>query len=394
MRALSFSPDGRFIASGDDSGSIVLWDAQSCEPVNDVQSGSEDWVRALVFTPDGKYLLTAGDDCAIWGWNIPKLDQAFEPCKWHKAPVRALVVSADGHTLFSASEDQFVCIWELPPSPANVSGPVRVDQLSHPTKILCEALSQDGSSLATGATDGTVHLWLQDGNDGADSQWNRTPLLGHSGPVYALAYSLEPKAFISGGEDRTLRIWDAKTGAALRIIQAAHDNVVHAIATCSTGYRIFSASRDASVRFWGASDVDEETALPLRTHPAPVLSLALSPDGKRLISGYSDGRVIIHDVASSLRAWPQGFERSASGSMDTTCSVDKQGIGLGAQLHEDGWLRGRRGETLLWIPPAYRSGFRGPSCSAVLGTSTVSLDLRGFVHGDAWTDCYAGSHQT
>lgn len=379
VRAVACAPDGRFIASGDDSGRIVLWDVEIGEQVNTAQPSRDEWIRALIFTPDGKYLLSAGDDCTIRGWHVPSLESAFEPGHgvWHSAPVRALALSSDGHTLVTGSEDSFACIWELSTDDPR---PVLVRPLSHPNKVLSAAVSQDAASLVTGSTDGSVHLWLRSSSLRAD--WSSILLLGHSAPANALTYLSDSKVFVSGGEDRTLRLWDAKTGAALRTIQA-HDNVVHAVVACNTIRTIFSASRDATIRAWDAY-AGEEAALPVRIHPAPVLSLALSPDGKHLISGDSDGRVIIHDVLSSLRAWPQHFQRSVPG-LCTICSVDKNGVALGAQLHEDGWLRGRRGETLLWIPPAYRPGFCGHSCCAVLGMSAVMVDLREFVHGNAWS---------
>ncbi|KZV63426.1 WD40 repeat-like protein [Peniophora sp. CONT] len=390
VRALAFAPDGRHIASGDDSGRIVIWDMKINDRVGDTQPHPGDWVRALVFTPDGKYLLSAGDDCTIRGWHVPGLEEAFIPSECHTASIRALVLSSDGHTLVTVSEDTFACIWELPASPTVNPGPVHTGvKLVHPDKLLCAALSQDDASLATGSADGSVHLWLRDHS--SRDVWSSKVLHSHSGPVNTLSYLPESAAFVSGGEDRALRLFDARSGAVLRTIQA-HDNVVHAVSACSFVKTIFSASRDTTIRVWDTY-TGEETALPVRMHTAAVLSLALSPDGRRLISGDADGRLIVHDDASSLRAWPRAFQRSAPGP-SAICTVDRQGVALGAQLDEDGWLRGRRGETLLWIPPAYRSGFCGPSCSAVLGAPAVLLDHRDFVHGKAWAELYTCSHQT
>ncbi|VDB88332.1 unnamed protein product [Peniophora sp. CBMAI 1063] len=392
VRAVAFAPDGRFIASGDDSGRILLWDTERKEQVGHVQPHIDEWVRALVFTPDGEYLLSCGDDCKIRGWRIPALQPAYDPLPWHDGPIRALVLSSGGQYLLTASEDNFACIWELP-APSGPTGdprPVLVRQLSHATRVLCAAFSRGGSSLAVGAADGVVHLWLRVGND--YTNWSSRSLLGHVGSVNALAYcsNLDSGIFVSGGEDRTMRVWDHLSGATLRTIQV-HD-VVHAIAACPMGQLVFAASRDATIRTWDAN-TGEETALPLRIHSAPVLCVALSSDGRRLISGHSDGRVTIHDIASSLRVWPQAFQRSAP-SPSMICGVDKEGIALSAQLYKDGWLRGGRGETLMWIPPAYRPGFCGPSCSTVLGAAAVLLDLSTFAHGDAWSPSYARSHQT
>ncbi|EMD37022.1 hypothetical protein CERSUDRAFT_124014 [Gelatoporia subvermispora B] len=53
-----------------------------------------------------------------------------------------------------------------------------------------------------------------------------------------------------------------------------------------------------------------------------------------------------------------------------------------------GWIKGPRGELLLWIPPEYRKCLYGPRNTLVIGTGAVSLDMRHYVHGTDWTKCY------
>ena len=57
MTDLAFSPDGRSLASADDSGLVRVWDAQTGKPR--VELSSENG-PAVAFSPDGKALATAG----------------------------------------------------------------------------------------------------------------------------------------------------------------------------------------------------------------------------------------------------------------------------------------------------------------------------------------------
>jgi WD40 repeat protein len=67
---VAFSGDGKWLASGDESGEVRVWDAAGGRPVGQFK-GHAMRVMALAFSPDGKTLLSGAADRTVWTWRLP-----------------------------------------------------------------------------------------------------------------------------------------------------------------------------------------------------------------------------------------------------------------------------------------------------------------------------------
>ncbi len=118
----------------------------------------------------------------------------------------------------------------------------------------------------------------------------------HKSWVYGLAVSPDGKWAASGSaDDKTVRIWDLESGKCLFTLEANCDRTP-SVAIGPNGKRILSASKDHSVRVWDA--VSGREIATLRGHTGDVWSVVALQDNTRALSGALDNTLRVWDLAS------------------------------------------------------------------------------------------------
>ena len=110
-------------------------------------------------------------------------------------------------------------------------------------------------------------------------------------------------------------MWDAETGKVLGAPLQGHTDWVQSVAISPDGTRIVSGSSDHTIRMWDA-ETGNALGAPLQGHTDWVRSVAISPDGTRIVSGSKDKTIRMWDaeIGKVLGAPLQGHT-------DSVCSV-------------------------------------------------------------------------
>jgi WD40 repeat protein len=279
VNAVAFTPDGHLLASAGEDGTVRLWDPFSRQERQTIQAHREA-INGVAFTPDGQTLASASTDRTVKLWSVSS-GRELQTLRGHGASVFGVTFASDGQTLATAGKDETARVWD------RVSGRERLCLRGHQAWVTAVAFAPDGRTLATGGVDRTIKLWdLPAGKE-------RLTLLEHQGPIGSLAFSPDGKLLISGSYDHTLRVWKVASGRDQMVLKG-HQGAVPTIAFAPDGHEVASGSLDRTVKVWRLGQRQEQTVF--SGHGRPVTAVAFAPDGRTLASGGYDQLVRLWDV--------------------------------------------------------------------------------------------------
>ena len=300
--SISFSPDGRWLATHGEEEAIRVIDAVQGRKHTELFSGAAQ-VRGVAFSPDGRRLFAAG-----WGMGgIKVFDPAHDPRCRH-VPGRteqfaALAFDRNGLAIVAVDWTSGA-LW----SADLVDGRERVDRVLPVTNQnrwpRGDFAFSRGSGLIAAPTRrdrSVVGVW------DVDLGRRIATLAGAGGPVTALAFSADglSLATASLGEAKArpgVTIWDVASGRAIRTIDASPHPVM-ALAFSFDGGKLAAGGRESggpgSVTVWDTKSGDVLGSL---DRAKLVMSLAFHPSGERIaVADFSQSTVHIWDLAAGTQ---------------------------------------------------------------------------------------------
>jgi eukaryotic-like serine/threonine-protein kinase len=290
--SVAFSPDGRWLASAGWDGAIIVWDAESGEPLLTLSEHRHP-VSALAFSPDSRRLVSASFDRHLIVWDVTT-GERLRTIEAHEGMVLGLAFVDGGTRLVSTGEDKTVRVWEP------TTGRELLDLRGHADVSQGVAVSPDSQRAASAGLDGTIRVW-----DGTPLQGNEAQeaftLTQPSGEVWTLAIrpGSDGRQIASAGEgaETPVRVWDAPSGC-VDFELVGHRAVVFCVAWHPWGQRIATSGWDPErklfvVKIWDvrARKVSFEVAAGSET-----FAMAFSPDGDYLVTGSAKGAVETWDA--------------------------------------------------------------------------------------------------
>ena len=294
VRSITFSPDGRFLASGGEDNKVSVRETGNWREEAILEHG---WhVLSVAFSPDGRFLASGCRNGKVTVWLVGNwLDFATFP---HRGSVRSVSFSPNGSLLASGCQDGTVNIWDL-------GSRQRIACLKHGTWVNSLAFSPDGMFLASGGYDGqnnTIKIW----DVGSLTERVTLPYWGQV--VLSIAFSPDGKFLASGSGVIYTTMWGTQqwggaevkvweVGSWREVVTLRRDKSGVSVAFSPDGRFLAAGGIDGTVRVWEVGSWREVATFSGRSWSL----VSFSPDGKFLASGNGDGTVKLWEIVGALQ---------------------------------------------------------------------------------------------
>ena len=217
VRAIAFSPDERFFASGSSQTTIQLWLADGRTHIATL-SGHVSGITAIAFSPDSRTLASGSDDDTVRIWDV-NAETHIMTLTGHTDRIQSVAFSPDGKILASAGWDQTIRLWDT------MSGEHIRTLVGHIGWITSVAFSRDGKTLASGGGrhDGTVQLW------DVDTGIHKATLPIQTYEISGVSFSPDGTTLVTGSSDGTMLLWNftPETDTTVKREDVNRDSVVN-----------------------------------------------------------------------------------------------------------------------------------------------------------------------
>ncbi|EIW80774.1 WD40 repeat-like protein [Coniophora puteana RWD-64-598 SS2] len=294
INTISYSPDGKSIATGSGDNTIRVWDANSGRQVGNTMRGHTNDVYNISYSPSGNSLVSCSHDGTVRFWDITGAGGAYAKTLGLKESlVRVAKYSLDGRYIATGGMDETLKIWDTREER------LKAEYHGHTMWVFSAAWHPSGKRLATSSMDKKVRVFDL-------TKPNVVSLLieGHRDNVNSLMYSPDGNFLASGANDCTVRLWDVPTGKAVKSPFRGHKRDVRSVAWSPDSTRIVSGAGDYTVRVWDASTGQTLFNGALYAHKIDIRSISYCSDGRFFASADGSGRVQVWDALTGKPSLP------------------------------------------------------------------------------------------
>ncbi|HYH96879.1 TIR domain-containing protein [Hyalangium sp.] len=317
-RALAVGPDTILTCGAD--GRVRIW-SHSLSLLRTI-GDPEHAATACAISARGDRIAIAdekGRDVRVWSREGEFLGRFNCP-----STVLGLAFTADGDRLLTGHFEGTAALWTL--------GGKKLATFASQKGAITSIGSSPNGWVVTGNVSGVLSLWMEDGT----LRWS---IAAHERNIHAVAIDPRSQQILTAGGDGLVKVWSFEPRL-LRTLRGHSDAVVRA-EFLTNSPEVFTASWDGGVKLWWL----QGSTVRVIESPAPVMGVAISPDGGTLAIANTDSSVQLVDLeGKSLQVlkhhqqavWSIAFCRGGSdlltGSMDTTAAIIELSTGRVTRL--------------------------------------------------------------
>ncbi|KAL8141853.1 hypothetical protein V2J09_014885 [Rumex salicifolius] len=251
--------DAGFFISGSTDCMVKIWDPslRGSELRGSLQ-GHTGAIRSI--SSDRGNIVSGSDDQSILVWDKQTL-QLLEELKGHTAPI-SQVRLLSGKRVLTSSHDGTVKMWDVRTDTCVAT----VGRCSG--AVLCMEHDDTASILAAAGRESVAYVW----DIRAGKQMHK--LTGHSKWIRSIR--LVDDTLITGSDDWTARVWSASRGTC-DVVLASHAGPILSVEYSPLDKGIITGSSDGLIRFWeNTSDGGIRCAKNVTIHNSSILSINAS----------------------------------------------------------------------------------------------------------------------
>ncbi|MEC4812549.1 MAG: caspase family protein [Scytonema sp. PMC 1069.18] len=282
--SIALSSNGQYMVSSSNE-TVRLWDLKRNSMKELYQKAEDDEsFLSVAFSPDDKWIVGGqgiyrsggGGNGMLWVWDI-KGNKLSED-NVHDSMITSVVFSPNNKKIVSGSLDDTVRFLGI-----NA-------KFQHSDQVDSVAFSPDGRYVVSGSKDGTMRIWDLKWKGTSISESNQT----NDESSFAVAFSPDGKYIVSGtgSNNGTVQLWEQlgkSFGKEFKkddrdIISLSQDKKIIVTVTKQINNNSGEVT-SSTVELWNLLEKKREK---LFTKPFDFTSIALSPDGKKIITGINN----------------------------------------------------------------------------------------------------------
>ncbi len=324
---VTLSNDSALALVGTKDLAVEVWDLDNLQRI-DVLEGHDNSIFSVALSPDGTHVVSASNNLFVWditahtknGKAVPK-----PTLQGHKGLVSAIAMDPNANRVVSGSWDGTLRVWDS----SNGNQIQIIESQYYPEFPNRVAMRVDGSCIVV-EDDGWIK-WNSSGNKTTHQLTQSTGDEDRHFSAYGMAaLSGDGRFAIGGNEAGNLIVWNLENQNEPRFL-CGHQDRIEAVVLTYDGTYAASLSVDGSIILWNLErfekvcqlnedvvllttngllvvaartdhdlivwNTEKETRQILAGHTNSITGLAITKDGRNLISASTDGTARIWDLA-------------------------------------------------------------------------------------------------
>jgi WD40 repeat protein/serine/threonine protein kinase len=290
----AFSPDGLVLATGTDveaNSRATLWDLASREARH--LKGHSGRISSLSWSPEGRRLASASQDRTVRLWSRESAEE-IKICKVQVLPFQ-LLWSSDGQRVISSTRGSRAHVWNAGSMPYAYKLP------GHGGAVRWASFLPGGKRALTVCDDGSLRLWSTP--PGTDPEaWSESGRLLkevelHVGGVQWARLGLGGRFLASIGYDGGVSLFDLQLWERVGEPQQVSP-ATQSIALCVQPPRIAILSYEGELTWFDPYSSDPPSTWNCADQEARWTHMSLEPGGTRLASASNGGTLALLDLAT------------------------------------------------------------------------------------------------